>query len=89
MIYKTLNEINKYLQDTYKTDKIKLYYLINDKYFKYMILINNECVDKINDLDTYNINNSIYYYLTGEPELNDENELIEINKFNMCHKNII
>lgn len=83
-----LNEINKYLQDTYKTDKIKV--VENDnKDFDYKIVLNNQVIDEINSLNTYDINNSIYYYFTGEPELNDENELIEINKFNMCHKNII
>ena len=67
-----LNEINKYLQNTYKTDKIKI--VENDnKYFEYKIVFDYQVIDEINSLDTYDINNSIYYYLTGKDSLVDEN----------------
>ena len=74
-----LNKINKYLQDTYKTDKIKI--VENDnKDFDYKIVFDYQVIDEINNLDTYDINNSIYYYFTGKDSLIDENDYIKTIK---------
>ena len=70
-----LNEINKYLQDTYKTDKIKVVENDNED-FDYKIVFDYQVIDEINSLDTYDINNSIYYYFTGKDSLIDENDYI-------------
>ena len=74
-----LIKINNYLKNTYKTDRIKII-KNNSKDFKYSLLIDNIIIDELNSINTYDINNSLYYHFTAGESLDDEREYIKIIK---------